>query len=171
MPDELIPPTTTPEAGGDAGNGTSQQAVPYARFAEVNGELKKLREEFTKIEEARKKAETQKLTDQAQWKELAEQKDKELQAERLGNLRLQIALKKGLPVELAGRLQGTTADELEADAVALAKLVKVSAPGVPPAPTRQEGQPMFTAAQMSDSKWVREHEKEILQAYSEGKIR
>lgn len=46
------------------------------------------------------------------------------------NLRLQVALDKGLPATLASRLQGNTREEVEADADALAGLMPQSAPKV-----------------------------------------
>jgi hypothetical protein len=46
--------------------------------------------------------------------------------------RHKVAVAKGLPPELAGRLQGTTEDEMAADADSLAALVKTrTTPGVP----------------------------------------
>ena len=48
-------------------------------------------------------------------------------------LRAEVATEKKLPVELAARLQGSTRDELLADADALAKLIPATAPTPPPA--------------------------------------
>ena len=59
--------------------------------------------------------------------------------ENLDELRAQIAEAKGLPPELAERLQGETEDELSADAENLLALV-VEAPSVPQA-SRHQGQP------------------------------
>lgn len=55
--------------------------------------------------------------------ERAERLDQELAAERSGRLRLEVATAKGLPPELAARLQGGTKEELEADADALISLL------------------------------------------------
>lgn len=49
--------------------------------------------------------------------------EKELATEKSARLRLEVAHAKKLPAELAARLQGTTKEELEADADALAKLI------------------------------------------------
>ena len=57
----------------------------------------------------------------------------ERNTERTARQRLEIATKKGLPPELAARLQGDTAEAMEADADALLAFVKKPAgPGVPP---------------------------------------
>lgn len=56
----------------------------------------------------------------------------ERDAERLNALRLRIATEAGLPVELAARMQGTTEDELKADAEKLKPFVpKVEDPPAP----------------------------------------
>lgn len=57
----------------------------------------------------------------------------DLASERATRQRLEIASKKGLPADLAARLQGATAEELERDADALLAFVKpAEGPGVPP---------------------------------------
>ncbi len=90
------------------------------------------------------------------------------------NLALSVAEAKGLPVTLVTRLQGNTKEDMEADADRLLALITASGGavghrGVPGAPQGQ--QPVtFTQAQLSDPKFVREHQTEIRQAYAEGRI-
>lgn len=53
------------------------------------------------------------------------------------NLRLKVAITKGIPLELAVRLQGSTAEELEADAATLLGLVpQAGSPGMRPNPAQ-----------------------------------
>lgn len=93
------------------------------------------------------------------------------EADRL-RMALTVGAKLNLPAALVGRLQGTTAEEMEADAQALVSLMgqgQQRAPGIPPAPSN--GQPVtFTVAQLQDPKFVREHEAEIRRAHAEGRI-
>ncbi len=87
-------------------------------------------------------------------------------------LKLQVAAAKNLPVALVARLQGSTKEELEADADALLGLVSQPSaprPGIPPAP--QGGQPVtFTSQQLSDPAFVRQHREAIQQAAREGRL-
>lgn len=67
----------------------------------------------------------------------AEAAEKELAELRLGALRREVADAKGIPAAMAGRLQGATRDELEADAAELAKLLpKPDAAPAAPAGTK-----------------------------------
>lgn len=84
----------------------------------------------TAQQRAQEEAERKRLEEQAQWETLAKKQEGELSqlkaqlaAMELAALRREVAEAAGLSEELAQRLQGTTREELEADAVALAKLV------------------------------------------------
>lgn len=118
------------------GSGQQQQQpgpVPYERFKAVNDQLVQMRAEVAKIQDEQKKAAEKELADQQKWEQLYKQRESELQAERAARTRLEIATRKGLPVDLATRLQGETAEEIEADADALLKFLKpATGPGVPP---------------------------------------
>jgi hypothetical protein len=63
-----------------------------------------------------------------------EQIKAEAAQERLGRLRLEVATAKGLTAQQAARLQGNTAEELEADADALLALFPQTTPDVPKGP-------------------------------------
>lgn len=91
------------------------------------------------------------------------------EASRL-RMALQVGTKLNLPTALVGRLQGATAEEMEADAQALLGLMTTPrGPGIPPAV--QQGQPVtFTRKQLQDPAYVREHQAEIMQAAREGRI-
>lgn len=52
------------------------------------------------------------------------------------NLRLKVAINKGVPQALASRLQGSTAEELEADADTLLGMVSQGSPGMRPNPAQ-----------------------------------
>lgn len=117
-----------PEQGKEPG------PVPYARFSEVNKKLRAAEAKLKKLEDERRAAEEAKLKEQGDYKSLLEQREIELKALRLQSERLRVATAKGLPIELAERLQGETAKELEADADKLLTLFKnnLSTLGVPP---------------------------------------
>lgn len=95
------------------------------------------------------------------------------QASRL-QMALTVGAKLNLPAALIGRLQGSTPDEMEADAQTLLALMgsttrQPPGPGIPPPPG---GNPpvTFTRAQLQDAKFVREHAAEIQAAAREGRI-
>ncbi|HIP70545.1 MAG TPA: hypothetical protein EYH05_04030, partial [Anaerolineae bacterium] len=97
------------------------------------------------------------------FQELADKYKKKLETERLYRMRLEVAAKNGLPPELAARLQGSTIEELEADAATLTGFLKPAGPGNLP---RNNSAPPAapTEAQMRNPAWVREHIDEIWQA-------
>lgn len=156
------------EAANNGQPGTSDPAagqapapVPYERFAEVNKRANELATRLEELEKARKADEDKTLTEQNKWRELAEKREAELMAERTARLRLDVALRNGLPAEFAGRLMGSTEEELIADAKALLPLVRPTTPGSPPAGTRTPPA-AFTAEQLRDPKFVRENMAAIL---------
>lgn len=135
--------------------------VPYERFTEVNKRAGELAARLEALEKQQKDAETQAMSEQGKWKELAEQRTAELEKERLERIRLNVALKTGLPAEFAGRLMGKTEEELTADAATLLPLVRPQTPGNPPAPSRAPTT-AFTAEQLRDPAFVRKNKAEIL---------
>lgn len=68
-----------------------------------------------------------------------EQMKAEVEQERLGRIRLEVATSKGLTAAQAARLQGATAEELEADADALLELFPTQT--TPEAPQGRRGDP------------------------------
>jgi len=130
-PPPAVPPVTPPaEPPGP---------VPYDRFKQVNDELRTLQAAQATQAATAKAAADKQLADQAQWQKLAEQREIELKVERAKALRANVALAKGLPAELAARLQGDDETALNADADKLLALVQAAAkgaqgPGVPPPP-------------------------------------
>lgn len=122
---------------GSQTGGQQQQTpgpVPYERFKEVNDQLKTFQDQLAQLQAAQKLANEQKLADEKKWQELAEARAKEIDPLKLENLRLRVAMEKGLPTDLIDRLQGKTQEELAADADKLLQFVKpASGPGVPPA--------------------------------------
>jgi hypothetical protein len=120
-------PASDPPAGGPA-------PVPYDRFQEVVKERQALEKRLAALEKADKERADKQAAEQGKWKELAEQREAELKAERTRLTRLEVAAKKGIPVDLVGRLQGTTPEEIEKDADSLLAFLKpATGPGVPPA--------------------------------------
>lgn len=154
---------TEPQAtGAEPGNQTEAQAEPGKTFtqADVDRIVKeRLTREQAKAEakanEAARKAEQAALAEQGKYKDLWEkaEADKANAAAELAKLQRQqlatsIAAKVGLPAGLAARLQGTTEDEIEADAKALlADLPKPAAPNLNSSP----GSNAPVAGQMTDA--------------------
>ena len=160
---------TPPPSDGKKEEG-EQGPVPYSRFKEVNDKYKALEARFAQFEADNKTNAEKELTEQKKFQELADRRTAELAEERVARLRLEVALEKGLPVNIANRLVGKNKEELLADADSFANLLKPSTPGVPPAPGRQEPPALFTREQMNDVDWVLKNEKAILQAAKEGRI-
>ena len=108
--DAATAPDQPDEQLGDGGKKALQEERRKARAAERQlGELQKRLQQF----EDRDKTEAQKLTDA---KTAAEQQAAEATAKLL---RYEVAAAKKLPAEWASRLQGSTQEDLEADADAL----------------------------------------------------
>lgn len=109
-------------AGQDAGKTFTQEDINRLLANERRTQEQRFADAVTKAAEYDKLAEKDK-TELQKATERAEQLDKELATERANRLRLEVAQAKKLPVELAARLQGSTKEELEADADALARLL------------------------------------------------
>lgn len=101
-----------------------------AHRSELEQAIRKEIEDEAKRKAAEEQGNFQELAEQLQAKvaELTQtiaDKDAELKGKEIAALRAEIAAKHRLPKELADRLQGETADEIEADAKALAKTITV----------------------------------------------
>jgi hypothetical protein len=119
---------------------------------------------------ADKAANEKRLTDEKKWEELATSKDNELKAERVSRLRLEVAMKKGLPPELAARLTGETQEQLEKDADALLPLLKARSPGVPPGGGDGLPPKTFDLSKMTPEE-IRKNRPAIFQAGQEGHLK
>ncbi|HRP26308.1 hypothetical protein [Thauera sp.] len=108
-------------------------------------EVKALKEELDALKQTQAATETAALAEQGKFKELYETAENraatlekqlreqadEIAAQKLALLRQQVATEKGLPAALADRLQGTTAEELTADAdTLLAAMPRPNAPAL-----------------------------------------
>src|SRR3972149_7052950 len=116
VPDPSVPPVGPPASPA----APSSDAVPYARFKEVN--------EARAVAEAAAK---QGADDLKAAQELAAKQATDLAAEQLKASRLMVAIEKSLPLEIAERLQGKTLDEIRADADKVLPHLQRPAPGVP----------------------------------------
>lgn len=116
------PTAPTAQAGHDAGRTFTQDDVNRLLAGERRTQEQRFADAVAKAAqfddlENKNKTDLQKAT------ERGDQLEKDLATERASRLRLEVAQAKRLPAELAARLQGTTKEELEADADALAKLL------------------------------------------------
>ncbi len=152
------PPVTTPPPAEPG-------PVPYDRFKQVNDKANLLEQRLAQLETSQRITEEQKLVEQKKWEELAKQRETELKTERTERLRLEVATAKGLPVGLAGRLQGDDKAAMEKDAdmilVQIAEAAKGrQGPGVPPPP--QGGRPVQTDLSKMTPEEIRKQTPAIL---------
>ncbi|SRR6266508_28653 len=132
--DPVVPPATPPAPDpaptpAPATPPAAEQAVPYPRFKEVNDKYTALKQQLATLTGEK---EQQTAAQQTLEQRLAALEG-DLVSERTAKTRLEVANKKGIPADLAGRLQGATAEELEADADRLLAFLKPKdGPGVPP---------------------------------------
>jgi len=163
MSDPIIPPVVdpvvTPPAPADPPP-AGEQAVPYARFKQVNDQFNALRAQVATLTGERDTQQAAAQTLEQRFQAL----ETDLAKERAEKQRLKVAGEKKLPSELADRLRGDTAEELEADADRLLAFLKPSTgPGVPPTGGTGAGR----AATLDLSKMTAE---QIRKARAEGKI-
>lgn len=167
-PDDQTPVTdaTPTDATPVTGSDDSPESYTPEYVAKLRAENAKWRTQLREKERAEKERADAELKEQERWKELAEKHEAELQAEKHRRLRLEVATAKGLPVELAARLQGSDKAELEADADTLLTFAKpTEGKGVPASGgKRAKHQPLdldsMTAAEIRDKKqeiWAQEH--------------
>lgn len=101
-------------------NYPSQLEAAQKALADKDTQMQNLTAEWQKKFDDAAASSAQKAADDA--KALAEIQAK-LSNETIANLKLQAALDAGLPYQMADRLRGTTAEELKADAAAMAPLL------------------------------------------------
>ena len=158
--DPVIPPATDPATPPAAPAPAGEQAVPYARFQEVNTKYNALKQQVAAL--------TGEKEQQTAAQQTLEQRlaaiEGDLTKERHTNQRLQVASAKKLPPELADRLRGETPAELEADADRLLAFLKpATGPGVPPTGgSGSGGKPVLDTSKMSAA--------DIRKARAEGKL-
>jgi hypothetical protein len=140
------PPKKDPPASDPPKQDDPPGPVPYERFKQVNDQLQAQKAKLEALEAAQKAAAEKEAAEQGKWQELAEKREAELKEERLKRTRLEVASKKGIPPDLAERLQGETAEDMAKDAEALLQFLKPKeGPGVPPAGKGGSPQPMDLA--------------------------
>lgn len=128
-PPPAADPATPPQGQQPPAPPVPEQAVPYERFKQVNDQLKDLKRQLATISGEKEQQATAQQTLEQRLAALEKERDEK----GVENLRLKIASRKQLPEDLADRLRGTTAEELEADADRLlAHLKPKDGPGVPP---------------------------------------
>ena len=91
-----------------------------AALKEANREAAARRKRLEELEAAEAKRKEAEMTEAEKAQKRAQELEAKLHAYELGELQRAAAEKAGLPAQLAKRLQGSTAEELEADAKALA---------------------------------------------------
>jgi hypothetical protein len=119
--------TTTAEPNeGDLGDAGKRAIAAERKRAEIaEKSLKALQDELTKRE-------TAELTELERFKRENEELRTGKSTSELEATRYRVALEKGIPADLAARLQGASYDEIAADADTLASLIPAN--GKPPVP-------------------------------------
>jgi hypothetical protein len=167
------------------GQTTEQQKTtqPFAIFpdatsfkARVDREARQIQEKFAK-EMGFDSAETMRTVLQAQQQGQKKKEDQLVQPNEADRLRLalQVAGDLNLHPVLISRLQGTTIEELTADAQRLQALFQPnqsnqSKQGIPNAPAGKTTPVTFTKDQLKDAAFVRANQAAIYQAAREGRI-
>ena len=115
-----------------------------AALKEANKEAAARRKRLEELEAAEAKRKEAEMTESEKATKRAQELEAKLKAYELGELQRAAAEKAGLPAQLAKRLQGSTAEELEADAKALAdtlpKPTKTTANVTNPGANGQQGE-------------------------------
>jgi anthranilate phosphoribosyltransferase len=107
-----------------------------AALKKANGEAAKYRKTAEQVEVERKAKEEAEMTALQKAEARAKDLEAQLNGERHARLQAAVAAKVGLPAQLADRLKGETAEELEADAKAIKELIpaqpaqKPASPGI-----------------------------------------
>ena len=171
-------PNETPpgaEQTDDAGSEslTTRIAVMEKELSDARKENASWRKKLRAQEEAQKEAQEAKLAEDKKWEELAKLKEAELtglkarvEAETLHGLRLEVAMRTGLPVKFADRLQGSSQEELEADAAEILALLPKSADTPkPPAPNIDSSSVPPAKASKSAATGLANEELKIAAAY------
>lgn len=137
-------PTTPPvDAPTDELKSPESKQAVLADLARARAEAKAAREQLQAIEDAN-------LSELEKAQKAATEAASRLAEFESANLRQRVALDKGLPASLVSRLQGTTEDEVAADADALLALIKAPRspapdPGQGPRPATTNGDAEYAA--------------------------
>jgi len=151
----------TPEMGGEAeATGETPEAEAFDavrakalinKLRDENKELRKLAKDVDVLKLQASQAEEARMAQDKKWEELANKRAKELEDARrelavseIKRLRVQVVASKGLNPAFAERLQGTTLEEIEADADAL--LALFPKPTTEPEPEPKRGAPNIDAS-------------------------
>lgn len=98
---------------------------------DLDGQLKAAQDELKKAQSELSEAQTKAKADLDAEKAISSDLTAQLETAKLSNLRVEAALNAGLSYTLADRLQGTTAEELKADAEKLAPFFTKTVPTQP----------------------------------------
>lgn len=152
-----MPETDQQPTGGDENTQPAETPKPTEPSADAKSADKELADLRAALKKANKEAEQSRLKlREAEERDLSEMEKIQRRAEKAENdladlqsntLKQRVALEKGLPASLVGRLQGSTEEELAADADELLTLVKApTTPKPDPSQGARGGDPNTTTA-------------------------
>lgn len=165
MTDPKEPKPPVPPEGGDPPQTPPKGApepVPYERFKEVNDNAKLLATQIADLQQQLKDKEEAGKTDLEKLQGQVADLTGKWETAQTKALRLEVAQRQGIPVELVDRLQGSTVEELTQDAERIKAYLKpAEGPGATP-PPRGGNASVFSLENKSPD--------EIRKAYAEGKV-
>lgn len=129
MSEETATTETTDE--GQTGSSTStEKTITFTQEkldSIINSRVAEVKAKYAPIEEKARQFDAQQEASKSDLEKIQSERDSlkgELEPTKAENMKLRVAIAKQLPAELINRLQGSTKEELEADADELMKLVK-----------------------------------------------
>lgn len=143
----------------------TQESVPYARFKEVNDRLKEATGAIKKLQQAEDERKTKSAEEQGKFEELYTGEKAKREEAEAQLLKMTVGLEAGLPLALIGRLQGSSEEELKADAEQLIALVPEGERVVrdtPPADPRRKKTTQLDISNMSPEE-IRKHSAKLLE--------
>ena len=160
------PPANEENAVGEGGKRIEVPAEFKAALQKANKEAESFRLKLKEYED-RDKTDAQKIQEERDALKI------ERDALKIENMRRDVALAKGIPLEAASRLVGATREELEADADALAGVLKGAKPAfgnVTATSTSTAAGRTYKQSELNDHKFFTDNRADILLAIKEGRI-
>ena len=129
---------TTPAVAENTETPPAEHMIPKRRFDEVNSQLKELKAAQEKADAERAERERQAAEEQGEFKKLYEKaladiaaRDTEVENLRIAGIRQSVAAELSLPAQFVDRLQGSTLEEITADAQEIMKAIpRPAAPNI-----------------------------------------
>lgn len=179
MPSDTIDPRPADTEMDNPEAGNEPRAVPYRRFKEVNDKYRATLAELEALRAGSRSPEggsnppapPKSDQDDTDWQAKYEAERATRRNLELARLRDRTAQIKGIPLELADKLTGSTEEEIMAEADRLLPFLSVGKKTAPNLNGDKGGSlPGFTVDQLRDPDFFHHHQQAIYQALREGRI-